>query len=628
MPDLKEVLEKFNSRLNYRKYDKDALDISRSLAAGNLGDDKNYAEWAAITNDPLVIANYVKTYITTLVSKLSSAPFRPEKQKLMELGMSVRLNSIFTDTYQDVLSDGYAYLAVGMKNGKPVIKPVDSRYILFNGDHPTLCDSTDIIVFEIVPLPMDADNKEIVKSDFIGSYVDYDPETERVRVTHYHKTKDGIVMDFYDEDYTKPTSLPLKNLDRIPVVRFVGERVELNDKRYHYRGIYYMMASVLKALALTGTKINSRTAASDDANYIVRQDAISNENTTWKNSGVKEIANVDQNGNDIPVVQFVPHDNEFLMNAFNNWKGVIADMLGPTVASGSEAVTREEVIARNEVKDAISNTYLSRMADSIEEVYRVIQMYSDGDTSEVIIVGGYIDSVKKQKDIGQLVNLYQYAKEGGLNTQGFVTQMLSLTDLPSQVKEALAVTFQQDPFKSPQVQQLEQTVQQLNQTIQNQNTQIALLRLQATQRLERQKEFIDSTERTKRLELAYKQWSDEAKQTQEALMEVLKDCLAKADYDGAIAVMEQIKQQSNPIITDKIINFAANAFTEENNQSVQNALAETSQPAAPTAPVQGPAPISPQPNFRQVVPNQQQIKQNGNATAPMPRPAVTPFNDA
>lgn len=628
MPDLKEVLEKFNSRLNYRKYDKDALDISRSLAAGNLGDDKNYAEWAAITNDPLVIANYVKTYITTLVSKLSSAPFRPEKQNLMELGMSVRLNSIFTDTYQDVLSDGYAYLAVGMKNGKPVIKPVDSRYILFNGDHPTLCDSTDIIVFEIVPLPMDADNKEIIKSDFIGSYVDYDPETERVRVTHYHKTKDGIVMDFYDEDYTKPTSLPLKNLDRIPVVRFVGERVELNDKRYHYRGIYYMMASVLKALALTGTKINSRTAASDDANYIVRQDAISNENTTWKNSGVKEIANVDQNGNDIPVVQFVPHDNEFLMNAFNNWKGVIADMLGPTVASGSEAVTREEVIARNEVKDAISNTYLSRMADSIEEVYRVIQMYSDGDTSEVIIVGGYIDSVKKQKDIGQLVNLYQYAKEGGLNTQGFVTQMLSLTDLPSQVKEALAVTFQQDPFKSPQVQQLEQTVQQLNQTIQNQNTQIALLRLQATQRLERQKEFIDSTERTKRLELAYKQWSDEAKQTQEALMEVLKDCLAKADYDGAIAVMEQIKQQSNPIITDKIINFAANAFTEENNQSVQNALAETAQPAAPTAPVQGPAPASPQPNFRQAVPNQQQIKQNGNATAPMPRPAVTPFNDA
>jgi hypothetical protein len=230
------------------------------------------------------------------------------------------------------------------------------------------------------------------------------------------------------------------------------------------------------------------------------------------------------------------------------------------------------------------------------------------------------------------MELYTRAKEGGMNTDQFIVQMLKMTDLPLATKEELAQSFTQDPFKSPQVIQLQQTVQQLNQTIQQQNTQIALLRLQATQRLERQKEFIDSTERTKRLELAYKQWSDEAKQTQEALMEVLKDCLAKGDYDGAIAVMEQIKQQSSPIITDKVINFAANAFTDENNQSVQNALAETNQPAAPAeptqAPAQGPAPTSPQPNFRQAVPNQQQIKQNGNATAPMPRPAVTTFDDA
>lgn len=629
MPNLKEVLDKFNTRLNYREQDRSALDISRSLAAGNLGDDKNYAEWAAITDDPLVVANYVKTYITTLVSKLSSAPFRPQKQDLMELGMSVRLNSTFTDTYQDVLSDGYAYLGVGMKDGKPVVKPIDARYILFNGENPTLLDSTDVVVFEVVPLPMDGKDEFWKRPDYLCNYVDFDYDSERVRVTHYHKTKDGVVMDFYDNDYEKPVSLPLKGLDRIPVVRFVGERVELSDKRYHYRGIYYMMSSVLKALALAGTKINSRTASSDDDNYIVRQDAIANGNETWKNSGTKEIANVDQNANEIPSVQFIQHDNEFLMNAFNNWKAVIADMLGPTVASGSEAVTREEVIARNEVKDAISNTYLSRMADSIEEVYRIIQMLKDGDSSEVIIVGGYIDSVKKQKDIGQLVQLYQYAKEGGLNTQGFVVQMLGMTDLPSNVKTVLEASFKEDPFKSPQVLQLQQTVQQLNQTIQQQNTQIALLRLQATQRLERQKEFIDSTERTKRLEIAYKQWADEAKQTQEALMEVLKDCLANQDYDGAIAVMEQIKQQSNPIITDKIINFAANAFTAENSNSVQNALAETQQPAPQVPPTPtGPAPMSPQPNFRQVVPNQQAIKQEGNATAPMPRPAVTPFNDA
>ena len=57
--NLKTILEKFKSRLAYRQMDKEALNISRSLAGGNLGTDKKYAQWASITNDPLVVVNYV-----------------------------------------------------------------------------------------------------------------------------------------------------------------------------------------------------------------------------------------------------------------------------------------------------------------------------------------------------------------------------------------------------------------------------------------------------------------------------------------------------------------------------------------------------------------------------------------
>ena len=42
--DLKTILEKFKSRLAYRQMDKEALNISRSLAGGNLGPDRKYAE--------------------------------------------------------------------------------------------------------------------------------------------------------------------------------------------------------------------------------------------------------------------------------------------------------------------------------------------------------------------------------------------------------------------------------------------------------------------------------------------------------------------------------------------------------------------------------------------------------
>jgi hypothetical protein len=210
-----------------------------------------------------------------------------------------------------------------------------------------------------------------------------------------------------------------------------------------------------------------------------------------------------------------------------------------------------------------------------------------------------------------------------MNTQGFVIQMLAIADLPKSTKEQLAESFQQDPFKSPQVLQLQATVQQLNKTIEQQNTQIALLRLQATQRLERQREFIDQTERTKRLEIAQKQWSEEQKQTQEAYMAILNDCLAKGDYDGAVKILNDIKAESTPLISDERINNALNLFADENAKSVEQSLNETAQAPAPVSQPDNTIP------FQQAVPHQQQTdKQTVNTTAPAPRPAVTTFNDA
>ena len=631
--NLRQVLEKFKPRLAYKELDRTALEISRSVAAGNLGDDKEYSEWAMITNDPLVVVNYVKTYITLQVSKLSSAPYRPQDDTLLDVGINARLDSAFTEQYNDVLNDGYSFLGVGMNGSKPFVKPIDARYVMFNGDDPTLRDSTDVVVFEVVPLSLERDDDETATKmacSFLHTYVEFDSNAERVKVSHYHKDKKtGVyVLDIYDDDFEKPQTFNLTGLDRIPVVRFVGERIELSDKRYHYRGLYYQTQSVLKALALAGTKIQIRTAASSDANFITRSDATANHGEAWRNSGSLPIDNVDQNGNDVPPIQFVPHDNDFLLSTFNNWKSVISDMLGPVVASGSEAVTREEVVARNEVRDAISNTYLSRMADSIAEVYRCIQMYMTGNPAEVVILGGYIESIKRKKDMEALTHVYGLAKEGGLNTQGLVVQMLALEDLPVATKQAVAASFQQEPFKSPQVLQLESVVQKLNQTIQGQNQQIALLRLQATQRLERQKEFIDSTERTKRLELALKQWTEEQKQTQEALMAVLNDSLSKGDYDGAIQTLEQIKSQDSPMLTNNVLNLASNAFSEENAKSVANALASTGQQFNPIQQPQQPNSVGPTPNSLQPVQLNQGQKQMTNVNAPAPRPAVTTFNDA
>ena len=79
-------------------------------------------------------------------------------------------------------------------------------------------------------------------------------------------------------------------------------------------------------------------------------------------------------------------------------------------------------------------------------------------------------------------------------------------------------------------------------------------------------------------------------------MAVLNDCLSKGDYDGAIRTIEEIKSTDTPIISSNIINMSANAFADENAQSVNEALQSTVQPQATPAqpPQQTPATPVPQ----------------------------------
>lgn len=593
---LNQILERFQSKLSYREQDTRALDISRAAAAGSLGEHE-YSEWALISNDPLVVVNYVKTFITTLASKLSSAPFRPQDDKLNEVVMNMRLNSQFTDLYKMTLADGYSFLGLGLDNGKPIANIIDARSIMFNGNDPTLKDATELVVFEVLPKSKDDD----FISDFPSGYVEFDNQNEKVRTSYYYKQDGKINLDIYEEGVEEPSHYEIPNVDRIPVVRFYGEKFELNDKRYHYRGLYYQLAGIIKATALAATKLQIRVAMSDDDNYLANSDAISNYKHTWENAGVKEFSNYDANGDPInQPVQPIQHDNGFLVQALETWKNVTSDMLGPVVQSGSEAVTREEVLARSEVRDAIANTYLSNMSDSIAEVYRIINSMLTGNTATVIVEGGFIEAAHRNKFMQQIVNVYNLAKESGLNAQGFIFEILANSELPENMKQRVGQLLMQDPFASPKVVELNQQLQKAQQTIQQQTNQITQLRIMASQRMERQAEWVASQERIKRFEIMFKQWQQENKDTQEARMEVLRRLLENGDTYGVMAMLQAIQQIDNPVLTEPATQMQMNDATAdtlgqftENNQEVFNNVANPypngnqQVPAGPTGPGPG-----------------------------------------
>lgn len=556
---LNNILERFKSKLSYREQDKRALDISRAAAAGSLGESE-YSEWALISNDPLVVINYVKTYITVLASKLTSAPFRPQNDALNDILVGMRINSKFGELYKSTLADGYAFLGLGLTNGKPVADIIDARSIMFNGDDPTLKDATELVVFEVVPRSQD-DN---FISTFPSGYVEFDSDSEKVRTSYYYKKDGQFFLDVYEEGVEKPSHYPIPNVDRIPVVRFFGEKFELQDKRYHYRGLYYQLAGIVKATALAATKVQIRVAMSDDDNYIAASDAIANNMKTFRNNGVKIIDDKDANGEEIKnPIRDIPHDNQFLLSALEMWKTATSDMLGPVVQSSSEAVTREEVLARSEVRDAIANTYLLNMADSIAEVYRVINGMVNGDLSPVVVEGGFLESQKRAKTMQQITGIYNVAKESGLNAQGFIFEILANSELPTDMKQRIGNLLLKDPYASPKVLELSQQLQQATATIQKQQNQITQLRIMASQRMERQAEYTAMLERVKRFELMFKQWQQENKDTQEARMEVLRRLLDNGDVYGATAMLQAIQQNDAPVLAEPETQIQMNDATAD-----------------------------------------------------------------
>ena len=575
------ILDRFASKVSYRDMDKKALDISRGAASGNINvGDKNYSEWALINNDPLVVVNYVKSFITTLGSKLAAAPMRPAPDDINETAIDMRLNSMATELYKMTLSDGYAFLGFGLDNGNPTCNIIDARSIMFNGNEPTLKDATEIVVFDVLPRTRD-DN---FISTFPTNYVDFDPTEEKVRTSYYYK-KNGVVnLDIYEEGKPEPEHFEFANIDRLPIVRFYGEKFELSDKRYHYRGLYFQFASIIKATALAATKIQIRNATSDDDNYLTSIDAITNSKAEWLNAGVKTFDHRDANNEQIndPIIP-IPHDNDFLIKSMELWKGVTADLLGPVVQSSSEAVTREEVLARNEVRDAIANIYLSYVADSLSECYRLIKMLKGGDNAKVVVQGGFLEEAKSNKFVQEIMTIYNLAKESGLNSQRFVLEVLANSSLPLKMKERLGKLLMEDPFASPVVQQLKGQVQNLTLELQKAQQREAILRTMASQRLERQAEWVAAQKEIKRNELALKQWQQENKDTQEARMELLRDMLQKGDTIGALTLLDTIKQVDPPVVTDPVLNAMGNADLAENTNNVREDIVDAGTIQQPTA---------------------------------------------
>lgn len=591
MSQLQEVLNKMRGVVPYRDKDIKALNMSRSASAGKI-DDPEYAEYAGISNDPWVSIDMVKTFARTFKNKLAGSPFRPRSDKMYAMGKVIKLDGKIENAVEATMNDGFDFHGVGFKNGIPLVIQFDARYVLYDGEDPTLKDCKNFVAFRIEHKSFE-EMENNVYANYPSEFVRYDPTCEKVITYHYHtiekevpltdkvgqpmldelgnvqtEIKNVWVKDTYKNYDAEPEREEIPNIDRVPVVRFTGERVELSDKRWHYRGLYWTMGSLQKALCCSATKVQTRIATEDDANWTASSASIANNAPSWDGQGVRQYDVIDVNGKPIDAPKQIVHDNQFLVSSFNIWKDTMQMMLNPIAISKSDAVSEEEVRARNEVRDAICNAFLRPAQEAVAEIYRLINSMYTGDNSEVEIVNGFLENEKRSKEKSEAMFIYNIAKESGLNTQGFAQLFVDKSDLDSNDKEYLLNTFKQDPMASPKVVQLNAQIQQLNNTIQQMTLENTMLKNRVADRIERNDNYIAQQERKYRSDLAFRYWQEEQKQTTNALMEVLKQAMSQGNNELAMQIVDRIMQQSpNPLVQqDQVID----AYADENMTTQQD----------------------------------------------------------
>lgn len=573
---LSEIVDSLSSRIEYLKKDREALDFSRTASGGNIGLTKDYSEKIFVSDDSKVVVNNVKTFVFNHINKVTAHPIIPkDNDALYELGKKLGLYPLIAEKAKDILQDGYGFLSIGMKNGLPIVVSTDARYIIHNGKDSTISDATEVVVFEVVP------SSESERAE-LGSFpiqegFNIDDNSEKVISYYYWKDEDGVHLKVFT-DYDKGgDEFNLAGLDRIPVVRFVGDAVELDDKKEHYRGLYHMVGALSRAQTLVATKIQTRTVMEPDDNGVVDALAIVNHKNDWKNTGTRQLDTID--ANNIPIKDpYSPltHDHQFLIGAYNLWDKAIQQMLGLIVQSGSEAISEKEVEARQESSEALATIFLSKLSISVSEVYRCLNMFLGLGNSRVEVSGGFVDSVKREKKRSELMMLWNLVKDSGLNGQAIIPMIVETTSLESNDKQALLNSLYKDQFSSPLVVKLKQQIATLNQTVTSLKFQNTLLAAKAAERLERQSEYTGMLKSTKQLEANLKQWETEQKNTQEARMEMLRDALAKGDTGAALTILNSI-EQVDPLLTDvpKVevdMNTAQNEFEGNAEQQVSRAI--------------------------------------------------------
>lgn len=482
-----------------------------------------------------VCVNYVRNYINSIVSTYNDNPFGVSPKqigmmstpiediaKVMEyVQVKSNFNDICAQVLKETLEEGQSYSLVYHKPSKfnseqydIVIEKLDNRMVITDAKLADNSDAENTIYVETISKNKakklykdyeDYDKLNFRSDDILSNFDWFDDNTEVALITYYHRTDKGVeVISYCHNSIVDYSVLPI---DVIPIVRCVGEDVEIN-KRKTWRGVIYTVADLLRTINFTASLGQERVALNPNINYLMPEEGVTDikslASVNLKNRSVLVYKSKDSSGQPVspPVRQNNSVDLTDIKTSIDINKGLISDVLGQIQGTETKQMTAEEALLKKYDKETSKEIYLKNLKEFSKSLGNVVLQYIGFIfDSQVMVEGGnylpIIESIenvyitvddgplKATRNERTLRQLMAFANLTGTNESfsKIAPIVIDYLDIEPNAKQVLTSKFVQDPNANvipPEVQQQmvakDQQIQQL--TVQNQELSKSIASLQ------------------------------------------------------------------------------------------------------------------------------------------------------
>lgn len=541
-----------------------------------------------------VTVNILRPYINKLTAMYDANPFGLD---VKNIGIQQRdltqirfildyvlktsdFNVIISDAIRETANDGIAYVLayhepigdvfdIKLKklNNQSVFFPEDCKEA--NGSDAKMVVHADVIDKDEAKSLYDFSDIEFRGQDILqGFNVIENTKKQCGLITVYEKTSNGIkVSKIIHSKVVDETVLPLKN---IPIVRFYGEKVTLDDKE-NWRGAYYFVADLLRSINFYASLQQERLACSPTTGYLVAEESLAAKDTKFANLNGAPRAYLaykayDNSGNPLPKPERIQQEAQIMdvTNSITGFQSLITNILGDTnTAEPAVNETAESILLRKSNSEASISLYIRNAKDSsialgriilqminmVFDVQRIInevpiEPVNDINGIDVVVVNGPIAASQKEKIVRQLV-AFGTLVNGNAEAQKMAPIIIDNLDLtpeakrflmqnyapqaqmqiPPQIQQQMVAKDQQLTAQAQQIAELNKTVAQLQQALfemQN-DSRAKILVAQMDNQTKLQIEAMKAD--ASRNELAMKLVAEAEKQTAKLQSELQKDII-------------------------------------------------------------------------------------------------------